>query len=110
MDYEDRNDLTKRITTEYYRDCPIFLFVADMLKEQAVSSPAAQSQTHPTSDTVISSVSTPQSDFVVVVGNASNLVNTEIYAIRPVDLLAINVWKNVDLSKTTSVRPDGQLS
>jgi protein involved in polysaccharide export with SLBB domain len=88
----------------------IFLFVADMIKGQAVSSPAAQSQTHPTSDTVINSVSTPQSDFVVVFGNASNLVNTEIYAIRPGDLLVINVWKNVDLSKTMSVRPDGQLS
>ena len=59
---------------------------------------------------VISSAGTPQSDSTAGAGKASNVLKTEIYVIGSGDQLAINVWKNVDLSKTMPVRPDGHIS
>lgn len=52
----------------------------------------------------------------VSIGSADNsnerpsLIVTSDYIIGPEDVLDITVWKNVDLSKTVQVRPDGQIS
>lgn len=35
---------------------------------------------------------------------------TEVYLIGPEDVLEIAVWQNLDLSRTVTVRPDGQIS
>ena len=40
----------------------------------------------------------------------SSLTVTADYIIGPEDVLDITVWKNVDLSKTVQVRPDGRIS
>jgi polysaccharide export outer membrane protein len=40
----------------------------------------------------------------------SSLIVTTDYIIGPEDVLDITVWKNVDLSKTVQVRPDGKIS
>ena len=40
----------------------------------------------------------------------SSLIVTTDYIIGPEDVLDITVWKNVDLSKTVQVRPDGRIS
>ena len=40
----------------------------------------------------------------------SSLIVTQDYIIGPEDVLEITVWKNADLSKTVTVRPDGKLS
>lgn len=40
----------------------------------------------------------------------SSLIVTTEYIIGPEDVLEISVWRNADLSKTVSVRPDGRIS
>jgi polysaccharide biosynthesis/export protein len=40
----------------------------------------------------------------------SSLIVTTDYIIGPEDVLDITVWKNLDLSKTVQVRPDGRIS
>ena len=40
----------------------------------------------------------------------SSLIVTTDYIIGPEDMLEISVWRNADLSKTVSVRPDGKIS
>jgi len=40
----------------------------------------------------------------------SSLVVTSDYTIGPEDVLEITVWRNTDLSKVVSVRPDGRIS
>jgi polysaccharide biosynthesis/export protein len=40
----------------------------------------------------------------------SSLIVTTDYIIGPEDVLEISVWRNADLSKTVSVRPDGRVS
>lgn len=40
----------------------------------------------------------------------SSLIVTTDYIIGPEDVLDITVWKNLDLSKTVQVRPDGKIS
>lgn len=40
----------------------------------------------------------------------SSLTVTMDYIIGPEDVLEISVWRNADLSKTVSVRPDGKIS
>lgn len=37
-------------------------------------------------------------------------VNAQEYLIGPEDVVEVMVWKNADLSRTTSVRPDGKIS
>lgn len=37
-------------------------------------------------------------------------VDTQDYLIGPEDVVEVMVWKNADLSRTTSVRPDGKIS
>ncbi|MGA3048210.1 MAG: polysaccharide biosynthesis/export family protein [Terracidiphilus sp.] len=39
-----------------------------------------------------------------------NLKRAEIYLIGPGDVLAINVWKDAEISRTMPVRPDGRIS
>ena len=43
-------------------------------------------------------------------GEKSSLIVTKEYIIGPEDLLEITVWRNADLSKVVSVRPDGRIS
>ena len=43
-------------------------------------------------------------------GDKMSLVVTEDYIIGPEDVLEITVWRNVDLSKVVTVRPDGKVS
>lgn len=40
----------------------------------------------------------------------SSLIVTTDYILGPEDVLEITVWRNVDLSKTVTVRPDGKIS
>jgi polysaccharide export outer membrane protein len=40
----------------------------------------------------------------------SSLIVTTDYILGPEDVLEITVWRNVDLSKTVTVRPDGRIS
>jgi polysaccharide export outer membrane protein len=40
----------------------------------------------------------------------SSLIVTTDYLLGPEDVLEITVWRNVDLSKTVTVRPDGKIS
>jgi len=40
----------------------------------------------------------------------SNMIVTEDYIIGPQDVLEISVWRNPDLSRQVSVRPDGRIS
>ena len=40
----------------------------------------------------------------------TSLIVTENYIIGPEDVLEITVWRNVDLSKVVTVRPDGKVS
>jgi polysaccharide export outer membrane protein len=40
----------------------------------------------------------------------SSLIVTPDYIFGPEDVLEITVWRNVDLSKTVTVRPDGKIS
>lgn len=40
----------------------------------------------------------------------SSLIVTQDYLIGPEDVLEITVWRNADLSKQVSVRPDGRIS
>lgn len=40
----------------------------------------------------------------------SSLIVTTDYMLGPEDVLEITVWRNVDLSKTVTVRPDGRIS
>lgn len=41
---------------------------------------------------------------------SANLIRTEVYLIGPGDVLAINVWKDAEVSRTMPVRPDGRIS
>lgn len=43
-------------------------------------------------------------------GDKSSLIVTPDYLIGPEDVLEITVWRNADLSKLVSVRPDGRIS
>jgi polysaccharide export outer membrane protein len=43
-------------------------------------------------------------------GEKSSLIVTTDYILGPEDVLEITVWRNVDLSKTVTVRPDGKIS
>ena len=43
-------------------------------------------------------------------GDKTSLIVTEDYIIGPEDVLEITVWRNVDLSKVVTVRPDGKVS
>lgn len=43
-------------------------------------------------------------------GDKSSLIVTQDYLIGPEDVLEITVWRNADLSKLVSVRPDGRIS
>jgi len=43
-------------------------------------------------------------------GDKSSLIVTPDYLIGPEDLLEITIWRNADLSKLVSVRPDGRIS
>lgn len=40
----------------------------------------------------------------------SSLIVTTDYFLGPEDVLEITVWRNIDLSKTVTVRPDGRIS
>src|SRR6185295_8028662 len=72
-------------------------------------------------DTTASSVPTSPSEKTVDMANKhsaasehiteklSNAVSSE-YIIGAEDVLEITVWRNVDLSKTVQVRPDGKIS
>lgn len=40
----------------------------------------------------------------------SSLIVTTDYILGPEDVLEITIWRNVDLSKTVTVRPDGRIS
>ncbi|NDB47293.1 MAG: hypothetical protein EB163_08450 [Nitrososphaeria archaeon] len=42
-------------------------------------------------------------------GEKSSLIVTTDYILGPEDVLEITVWRNVDLSKTVTVRPDGKI-
>jgi polysaccharide export outer membrane protein len=44
------------------------------------------------------------------VADKSSLIVTQDYLIGPEDVLEITVWRNADLSKLVSVRPDGRIS
>ena len=44
------------------------------------------------------------------VPSQSNILNTQEYLIGPEDVVEVMVWKNADLSRTASVRPDGKIS
>ncbi len=43
-------------------------------------------------------------------GEKSSLIVTADYIIGPEDVLEITIWRNADLSKLVSVRPDGRIS
>lgn len=43
-------------------------------------------------------------------GNQTKLIVTDDYIIGPQDVLEISVWRNPDLSRQVSVRPDGRIS
>lgn len=40
----------------------------------------------------------------------AQMVHAQEYLIGPEDVIEVMVWKNADLSRTTSVRPDGKIS
>lgn len=51
-----------------------------------------------------------QVDSSLPVPSQSNTVSVQEYLIGPEDVVEVMVWKNADLSRTTSVRPDGKIS
>jgi polysaccharide export outer membrane protein len=61
---------------------------------------------------VLTNGATPQASpsAVVKTSEKSPLIVTKEYIIGPEDLLEITVWRNQDLSKIVSVRPDGRIS
>src|SRR5215216_6214838 len=88
----------------------VSMFVLVVFVSMGLASHAAWAQLGPPGPSGGSKKDVVKSDHVGEKSEKDSLIVTSEYYIGPEDVLEIIVWRNQDLSKVVTVRPDGRIS